>query len=251
MGLAQRGLQRRVERALARQLDYQRRKAAQVVGREAEAIAHMVGKVAKVRPMIEAIRPIADDARVLEVGCGSMGLIFFFGTTNGTGVDPLADHYAELFPAWYGRSRTVAAFGEALPFEDGAFDLILCDNVVDHAEDPQRIVEEISRVLAPGGLLYFTVNVHHPIFHYAATLHAGWRALGIPFEITPFADHTVHLTLPAAKALFDGLKLRSLREDDTIAETIRSGGARRGAGRLVPRRLYKNALFTLIAEKTP
>src|SRR3712207_7148876 len=52
--------------------------------------------------------------------------------------------YAVLFPAWQGRARTIAAGGEALPFDDGAFDVVLCDNVVDHATNPRRIVEERS-----------------------------------------------------------------------------------------------------------
>jgi ubiquinone/menaquinone biosynthesis C-methylase UbiE len=74
--------------------------------------------------------------------------------------------------------------GERLPFADASFDVVLCDNVVDHAENPRRILEEIARVMAPGALLYFEVNIHHPFYHMAATTHAGWRALGIPFEIT-------------------------------------------------------------------
>ena len=67
-------------------------------------------------------------------------------------------------------------------------------------------------MLRPGGVLYFEVNIHHSLYHAAASLHAAWRALGIRFEITPFADHTVHLTLDAARALFKGLPFRLVRE---------------------------------------
>ena len=251
MGLWQSGLERRAKRALQRQLDYQADKSKRFKGREAEAIAYMTRRAHEARSRLAAVRPIADDARVLEVGCGSMGLVFFFGARDGVGVDPLADHYRELFPAWYGRVRTVAAAGESLPFDDESFDIVLCDNVVDHAEDPRRIVEEICRVLAPGGLLYFTVNVHHPFYHVAATLHAGWRALGLPFEITPFADHTVHLTLPAARALFGGLPLRVLSESDDIAKPNRETRPARGPQRWLKRLFFKNALYELIAERLP
>ena len=68
-----------------------------------------------VREKLERVRPIAPDARVLEVGCGAHGLIFFFGTTRGVGCDPLSWDYAALFPAWQGRARTIAAAGERLP----------------------------------------------------------------------------------------------------------------------------------------
>lgn len=249
MSVWQKGLQRRAGRALRRQLDYQAGKSRQFKGREAEVIAYMTRRANDARARLEEIEPIADDARVLEVGCGSMGLIFFFGAKDGVGVDPLADHYRELFPVWYDRARTVAAHGESLPFEAATFDIVLCDNVVDHAENPRRIVEEICRVLRPGGLLYFTVNVHHPFYHLAATLHAGWRALGLPFEIRPFADHTVHLTLPAARALFAGVPLRALSETDDVGELKRQLRRTRGPAQWLKRLFFKNALYELVARR--
>jgi SAM-dependent methyltransferase len=252
MGLRQSGLERRAGRAIERQLAYQERKAARVKGREAKVIAEMQAHSAKVRARLEAVRPIAADAAVLEVGSGAHGLIFFFGTTGGVGVDPLADHYAKMFPAWHDRARTVTAFGEDLPFDACSFDVVLCDNVVDHAASPRRILEEITRVMAPGALLFFEVNVHHPLYHAAATLHAGWRALGVPFEITPFADHTCHLTPSAARRLFDGLPLELLEEQDNVAEVKQETSAvpiRHGGDRL-KRWFYKNAAYEVIARRT-
>lgn len=251
MGLREKGLARRADRALERQLDYQRQKAEDAKGHEPEFVAKMLEKSKRVRDKLEAIRPIPEEARVLEVGSGAHGLIFYFGAKNGVGVDPLADHYSTLFPLWQSRVKTVAAPGEALPFDDHSFDIVLCDNVVDHATDPAKIIRQIVRVLAPGGLLYFTVNVHHPFYHAAASLHAGWRALGIPFEITPFADHTVHLTLGAARKLFDGLPLRHISERNTIEEVKRSSRSQRArhAGDRLKRLFFKNALFELIAVR--
>jgi SAM-dependent methyltransferase len=253
MGLQMSGLKRRAERALDRQLDYQRRKADRVKGHEQELIAEMMAHSRRVRQKLEAVAPIPSDARVLEVGCGAHGLIFYFGAENGVGVDPLADHYRELFPAWQARVRTIAAPGEELPFEKASFDVVLCDNVVDHAESPRRILEEIARVLAPGGMLYFEVNVHHPLYHIAATTHAGWRALGIPFEITPFADHTVHFTLDAARRLFEGLPLRIVSEADNIQEVKRQSHQTRvrHAGDRLKRFFFKNAQYEVIAVREP
>lgn len=244
-------LQRRVQRALERQLDYQRRKAVQIRGHEAELMAGMAAHSASVRNKLSAVASIPPNSRVLEVGSGAHGLIFFFDGGERVGVDPLADHYKELFPIWQRRVQTIAAFGEKLPFEDASFDVVLSDNVVDHAESPRRIVEEIARVLAPGGLLYFTVNVHHPLYRWAASVHAGWRALGIPFEVPPFASHTVHLTLDAARQLFADLPLRIVRESDTIHETKRQARslAPRHVGDRLKRWFFKNANWEVIAVK--
>ncbi len=246
------GLKRRAARAIERQLDYQHRRAQHLIDRADRVMASMAQHSAAVRARLEAIRPIAPDAHVLEVGSGAHGLIFFFGTENGIGVDPLADHYRQMFPAWQDRTRTIAAPGEALPFADASFDVVLCDNVVDHAEDPRKILQEIVRVMAPGAVLYFEVNIHHWLYHAAATLHAGWRALGVPFEITPFADHTYHFTRSAAARLFDGLPLQLASEADTIAEeTRRQRSAKLGhPSDLLKRVFYKNATYEVIAMKT-
>jgi SAM-dependent methyltransferase len=253
MSLQQSGLKRRATRAIERQLAYQQAKAQRLTGREEGKMAQMQAHSAEVRAKLEAVRPIAADARVLEVDCGAHGLIFFFGAENGVGVDPLADHYRSLFPLWQHRAKTIAASGEALPFEDASFDIVLCDNVVDHAHDPAQILFEISRVMAPGALLFFEVNVHHPLYHLAASAHAGWRALGVPFEITPFADHTYHYTLDAARRLFDGLPLNMLHERDTVAEeTERQRKAqRRRTSDLLKRHFFKNAIYEVIAVKRP
>src|SRR5215510_12226902 len=131
------------QRALERQLTYQQRKAEHIRGREDEVIAAMKQSSRRVRDLLESFQPIATDARVIEVGSGAHGLIFYFGAKNGIGVDPLAASYVNLFPQWQLRSLTVAAYGEQLPFANGSFDVVICDNVVDHAESPETIVKEL------------------------------------------------------------------------------------------------------------
>ena len=244
------GIGRRARRALDRQLQYQRQKALALKGHEDVLMAQMAVRSAEVRDKLARVKPLRPDVRALEVGSGAHGLIFFFDAGERVGVDPLADQYATLFPVWQGLAKTIAAFGESLPFADASFDVVLCDNVVDHAENPRRIVEEIVRVLAPDGLLYFTVNVHHPFYHWTATVHAAWRAAGIPFEITPFADHTVHLTIGAARRLFAGLPLRVVAESDDIDEARRQRPRRiRHMGDRLKHLFFKNAQYELIAER--
>jgi SAM-dependent methyltransferase len=246
-------LRRRARRALERQLAYQRAKSARATGHEEQYIEAMRKRSTLVREKLERVRPISRDARVLEVGSGAHGLIFYFGTTRSVGCDPLACDYAVLFPAWQRRAQTIAAEGERLPFADSSFDVVLCDNVVDHAEGPVRIARELSRVLAPGGLLYFTVNFHHAVYSAAARLHAAWNAAGLRFEIGPFADHTVHLTLDDARRLFDRLPLRILHEQHNQEEARAAARLRppRHAGDRLKRLFFKNALYELIAERQP
>ncbi len=143
-------------------LVHQEQKSLALQGREADLVRHH-GREHwnEVAAHLGRCRPVADDARVLEVGSGAHGLVFGCGLPRAVGLDPLAAEYARLFPAWQRRVPTVAGAGERLPFREHAFDVVLCDNVVDHAEKPREVVRELARVLRPDGLLYFTVNVHH------------------------------------------------------------------------------------------
>lgn len=239
------------QRALERQLAYQQHKAQHLRGHEDEVIAAMTKSSRRVRDLLEQFQPIAKDARVIEVGSGAHGLIFCFEADRRVGVDPLAVDYSGLFPRWQRRAQTIAAVGESLPFRDESFDVVICDNVVDHAESPSQIVRELVRILAPGGLLYFTVNIHHSLYSVAAGVHSSWRAIGLPYEIGPFADHTTHLTLASATQLFHGLPVEILSEKSNIDEArarARKQPARHLGDRL-KRVFFKNALYEVVARR--
>lgn len=187
----------------------------------------------------------------MEVGSGAHGLIFGFGSRFGVGIDPLAVEYKRLFPVWQKNAMTAVAIGENLPFADSSFDVVLSDNVIDHAENPFAIVGEIMRVLKPAGLLYFTVNIHHPIYPVASAMHGFWNALGIRYELSPFADHTVHLTERQMKETFARLPLKIERESSSVAElkaANRIAKSHNLIGRL-KKVFFKNALYEVIAVK--
>ena len=242
---------RQAQRALERQLDYQHKKAVAVAGREADLMASMKLSSERVRGVLEKFQSIDSNASVIEVGSGAHGLIFFFGNETCIGVDPLAVDYRRLFPAWQKRVQTVAAFGEQLPFEDESFDIVLCDNVVDHAENPAGIVRELVRILKRGGLLYFTVNIHHAVYSVAARAHSTWNALGVSYEIGPFADHTTHLTFGRAQHLFAELPLTILHERSNVIETKARAKTMRARhlGDSLKRVFFKNALYEVVARR--
>ncbi len=51
----------------------------------------------------------------------------------------------------------VVALGEAIPFLDNCFDLVICEAVLEHVPNPADIVSEIWRVLKPGGQVYVEI----------------------------------------------------------------------------------------------
>ncbi len=48
---------------------------------------------------------------------------------------------------------------EAIPFENDAFDLVICSHVLEHVRDDQRALRELNRVTRPGGLAIIGVPV--------------------------------------------------------------------------------------------
>lgn len=99
---------------------------------------------------------------VLDVGCGAgVDLARFArGGAVVTGVDLAASAIA-LATANFAQQGLAGDFrvanGEALPFADDTFDLVFAHGVVQYTADPQVLVDEVRRVLKPGGMAILQV----------------------------------------------------------------------------------------------
>jgi ubiquinone/menaquinone biosynthesis C-methylase UbiE len=76
----------------------------------------------------------------------------------------------------------VQSSAEQLPFADGSFDMVTCQTVLIHVADPARVLAEMKRVLAPGGLLLLSEPNNMPnhvarFAHPAMDLARVMRAL--------------------------------------------------------------------------
>jgi SAM-dependent methyltransferase len=60
----------------------------------------------------------------------------------------------------------VAGDAVALPFPGGLFQRVECDAVLEHVRDPERVMCEIHRVLAPGGYVHLVTPFCHPFHEY-------------------------------------------------------------------------------------
>lgn len=88
-----------------------------------------------------------------------------------------------------------------IPVEGGSFDLVLCTEVLEHASDPQGIVNECHRVLKPGGTLIVTVPTIFPQHGYPAD---NWRFMpdGLKHLMRDFADVSVIGELDLSETFF-------------------------------------------------
>jgi SAM-dependent methyltransferase len=88
-----------------------------------------------------ALTGLAPDARVLDVGCGNLGLRALEPALDITGVDVLA---APGYPGPFVRADPA----EGLPFADRSFDLVYCSSVIEHVAPARRaaFAAELRRV---------------------------------------------------------------------------------------------------------
>jgi SAM-dependent methyltransferase len=99
---------------------------------------------------------------VFEAGCGVGSYLFRLQkeARQAVGLDIEHDRACE---AHLGADQVVCGAGEGLPFPDGAFDLVLSHEVIEHVQDDRAAVEEIVRTLTPGGrLVLFCPNRGYP-----------------------------------------------------------------------------------------
>lgn len=102
-----------------------------------------------------------------DVGSGTSGIGYAIRTHNISSValDPLMPSYREM-PFYkeriFNRSKNAflcKAVGENIPFKTESCDFGFCLNVLDHCSNPERVLEEISRVFKNNGVLVLEVDV--------------------------------------------------------------------------------------------
>ena len=114
----------------------------------------------QMRWMFDRIR-IAEDARVLELGCGTgilwrgsvevpRGWRVILTDMSGGMLQETRAHLARL-----GRAFTyMQADAQSIPFRDESFDAVIANHMLYHVPDIARALDEVRRVLKPGGFCY-------------------------------------------------------------------------------------------------
>jgi SAM-dependent methyltransferase len=161
---------------------------------------------------------------VLENGCGV-----------GMYVDRLASYASKIFGLEYDQSRAqearqknlihtnafiMCAAGEALPFPDHSFDLILSHEVLEHVQDDRLAVREMVRTLKPQGrMVVFVPNRGYPFETHGIYWKGKYRFGNIPLvNYLPrrlrdrLAPHVRIYTSNDLQNLFEGLPIRVVQK---------------------------------------
>jgi SAM-dependent methyltransferase len=113
--------------------------------------------------------PWRGDERVLDVGSGPGDLLCQMARQHtGWGVLVGFDFSAGMVTQAAGLAHFFVGDAQAMPFPDGAFDVVMARHMLYHVPDIDRAVSEAARILRPGGHLLTTTNSAHTMPEYFA-----------------------------------------------------------------------------------
>jgi SAM-dependent methyltransferase len=138
----------------------------------------------------------------------------FFATRERVGkVLDVGAQYCPYYPLFRGKCESYSSLdvvaneivdivcnAEEMPIDDGSYDLVLCTQVLEHCNSPERIVNECHRVLTEGGTLIVTVPSIYPVHGHPAD---NWRFMpdGLRYLLRAFSQVEVLGELDFAESL--------------------------------------------------
>lgn len=108
------------------------------------------------------LESLGKDIRILDLGCNTGFLVNLLQQKGYEVYGCDSSEAAIAFGRQQGTRNLQVVEGNRLPFGDKEFDMILCLDVLEHLVDDRQGLQEIERVLKPGGLAIITV----PAFNF-------------------------------------------------------------------------------------
>lgn len=147
--------------------------------RHCPTLSRNLGADRHYRALAEQLLQLSPAPRVLVIGSRVLG----------SGMDVLAE-FPEIklieTDVELGPRPRVLCDAHDIPFEDGTFDGVVAQAVLEHVADPYRVVAELHRVLKPRGVVFaetpFMQQVHEGAYDFTRFTHLGHRRLFRDFE---------------------------------------------------------------------
>jgi len=200
--------------------------------------------------------------RILDIGCGT-GYFTRLLRSRYTRAEVVAVDLSEAMVAttragharrlpWHGRNRHVCGDAAALPFKPEQFDLVCSNLTMQWLPDPQAMLQEMRRVLAPGGLILFSTFGRRTLGELRQSLagiESGGAGHVLPFpDVTSLGDALMKLPIELPVTDTD---LFTLTYPDTISliRELKGLGASASAIRGRKKGLYGRALIARLERE--
>lgn len=103
------------------------------------------------------------DRRILELGCGISPIMP--SSANVIYLD-LSFQAIRTLKDLQGEGGYLTASASEIPIRSNEVDVVICSEVLEHLPDDESALQEIWRVMKPGGELFITVPLHQRFFAY-------------------------------------------------------------------------------------
>lgn len=121
------------------------------------------------------LKELSSGLKILDVGAGERPFQKFCGHLNYVSqdfakYDGIGDAIGLQTGSWNRDNIDVISDIIKIPEPDNSFDAILCTEVIEHVPDPIKALEELTRLLKPGGIIILTAPfismTHFSPFHF-------------------------------------------------------------------------------------
>ena len=173
--------------------------------------------------------PYRHENRLLDIGCGA-GSLLVAARKNGWNAQGLevaeqaTDYVRKLgFEVFHGELQQAE-------FPSQYFDVITAAEILEHLSEPRKLVQEVARVLRPGGL--FWVTTPHARGLSARVLGLKWRCVWPP-------EHLQLFSVAGMKTLLREVGFKQIRFQTTGAnpiEILHAMGAKKDAPKALDQR---------------
>lgn len=163
-------------------------------------------------------RRLASATRVLDIGCGRGAFALYLAqllqAKETYGVEVSANH-AQVASLRGVKTVVLDVDREDLPFEDSWFDAIFCGEIIEHLVDPDHLLGEIHRTLAPGGLCVLTTP-NLAAWQNRIALMLGWQPFNTEASLYHVAGRPGSLQYKESHGHLRVLTYRAIRDLLTI-----------------------------------
>jgi ubiquinone/menaquinone biosynthesis C-methylase UbiE len=128
-------------------------------------------KFEKISSVLQNFHPGIQSLICLDVGCSSGIITSLLGGHFSRAIGMDIDHEAVSYARdHFSSSRVTFLIGDslALPFQDGSIDVAICNHIYEHVPEPEKMMEEIYRILREDGFCYFSAGNKYMVLegHY-------------------------------------------------------------------------------------
>ena len=123
-------------------------------------------RVKKLFGYLERLIELSVNSNIVVIGCGPRPQIIKLlmeKYTNVVGVEPIPSFVNAALEYLNVPNAVLRGAAESIPLKDNSQNLVLLESVLEHVESPSKCLDEIFRVLAPGGILVISTTNRYRI----------------------------------------------------------------------------------------